>query len=130
MIEIARTNAAGLKNTHFVVANAEKLPFDTDFFEAILCTNSFHHYRNPSQALNEVGRILKPGGQLCVMDLTADSRLIQRIDERVRAREPEHVRFYSTAEYRAMFEKAGLKHIDSRYVLPPEKVHIAQKESA
>ena len=127
MIERAEANAAGFKNTHFHVANAEKLPFDADCFEAILCTNSFHHYKNPLKALSEVRRILKLGGQLCVMDVTANSRLMRRIDERVRRREPEHVKFYSTAEYRTMFEDAGLKHVCTQTVWPPEKVHIAGK---
>jgi ubiquinone/menaquinone biosynthesis C-methylase UbiE len=127
MVDIARANAAGFKNTSFVVANAEELPFDGEIFEVILCTNSFHHYQNPSKALSEIYRVMKPNGQLYVMDVTADSRLIRRIDQRVKRREAEHVKFYATTEYHSLFEKAGLKHISSRLIWPPEKLHIAQK---
>jgi len=127
MVEIAKSNATSLKSTYFIVSNAEELPFDDEAFEAILCTNSFHHYPSPSKALSEVYRILKPSGKICIMDVTADNMLIRLIDTRVRSKEAEHVKFYSTAEYRAMFERAGLKHVSSHTVWPPEKVHVARK---
>jgi SAM-dependent methyltransferase len=37
-------------------------------------TLSLHHWRNPSQALREVIRVLKPQGQLLLLDLRRDVR--------------------------------------------------------
>jgi ubiquinone/menaquinone biosynthesis C-methylase UbiE len=127
MIEIARASSGGLQNARFLVADAEELPLDAGFFDAAICTNSFHHYLHPVAALGEVRRVLRPGGRLCVLDITADSRLVRWIDGRVRLREPEHVKFYSTAEYERMFAEAGLKYVASRTVSTPMKAHIAEK---
>lgn len=127
MVEIAREDSSGYRNVRFEVASADKLPLGADFFDAILCTNSFHHYLHPSKALAEISRVLKPGGRVFILDVTADNSLARWIDARTRRREPEHVKFYSSAEYAKMFEAAGLKHVTTRTILPPMKVHIAEK---
>lgn len=127
MIEVAKANAADLTNTYFVVGNAEKLPLDSNAFNVILCTNSFHHYQNPEKALYEIFRILNQRGRFYVMDVTADNWLIRRIDTHVKKREAEHVQFYSTADFHALFTRVGMSHVSSHTLWPPEKLHIAQK---
>ena len=127
MIEVAKANAAPFTNTHFVVGNAEILPFDSNTFDVILCTNSFHHYQNPEKALCEIFRILKQHGRFYVMDVTADNWLIRKIDVRVKKRETEHVQFHSTAEFHALFNRVGMSHVSSHALWPPEKLHIGQK---
>jgi len=127
MIEIAREKSGGFRCVRFEVASAEALPLGAAFFDAILCTNSFHHYAHPLAALAEVRRVLRPSGRLCIMDVTADNRLVRWVDSRVRLKEPEHVRFYSTAEYTKMFGEAGLTPVASRTILLPMRVHIAQR---
>jgi len=127
MIEIARANSSSLKNVRFEVASAEELPLGAGFFDAVFCTNSFHHYLLPMRALEESRRVLRPGGRLCILDITADGPLGRWLDSRSRRREPEHVKFYSTAEYTKMFSAARLKVVTSRTILPPLKAHIAEK---
>jgi SAM-dependent methyltransferase len=89
--------------------------------------NSFHHYLHPIEALTEIHRVLRPGGRLCILDVNADNHLVRWMDGRTRQKEAEHVRFYSSVEYAKMFEKAGLKAVVSRMILPPVKVHIAER---
>jgi ubiquinone/menaquinone biosynthesis C-methylase UbiE len=127
MIEVAVAACPDCENVRFLRANAERLPMEGEFFDCVVCSNSFHHYLHPSRALAEIRRVLKPGGRLYIMDLTADGPLMRRIDARVRAKEPEHVRFYSSREYRSMFGEALLRHVASRITMPPVKVHIAEK---
>jgi ubiquinone/menaquinone biosynthesis C-methylase UbiE len=127
MIEIAREKSSGFKSMRFEVANAEELPFGADSFNAVVCTNSFHHYAHPSTTLAEVRRVLRTGGRFCILDVTADNFLVQWIDSRVRLKEPEHVRFYSTVEYTKMFEETGLTCVISRTLLPSMRVHVAQR---
>jgi ubiquinone/menaquinone biosynthesis C-methylase UbiE len=127
MIDVAREDSIGLKNLRFEVASADKLPLGAGFFDAVLCTNSFHHYESPVKALREIHRVLKPGGGLCIVDVTADNRLVRWMDVRTRKREPEHVRFYSTAEYAKMLDEADLRRVMSKTILPPLKAHIAEK---
>lgn len=63
----------------FAVADSEALPLGTDFFDDVLCTNYFHHYGYPLEALAEIRRMLRLGSRLCILDVTADSRLVRWI---------------------------------------------------
>ena len=127
MIEIARRASSGHQNVQFEVASAEQLPFPDDYFDVIVCTNSFHHYLNPLAALVEMQRVLRPGGQVLIMDVTADNRFIVWVDRKVEKKEAEHVKFYSSAEYRAMFAQASLTDVKRKTFLPPMKVHVGTK---
>jgi ubiquinone/menaquinone biosynthesis C-methylase UbiE len=53
---------------HLVQADSERLPFADDFFDAITCTHSFHHYPHQEQVLAEMHRVLRPGGRLLIID--------------------------------------------------------------
>jgi SAM-dependent methyltransferase len=54
---------AVFRNTD-IVADAHALPFRDGVFSACLCMNALEHYRQPSQVLSEIYRVLKPGGEL------------------------------------------------------------------
>lgn len=130
MIEKARSNAEGIPNVEFHQSSAEDLPFEDNTFDTVICSNSFHHYLHPEVVLKEVKHVLKPSGRIHILDITADDFFIRWIDERIRAREKEHVKFYCTKEYASLFSQAGLKHISSHQlkILYPLKVHVAEKE--
>lgn len=129
MIERSRSNADGLPNVRFYQASSDDLPLEADYFDTIICTNSFHHYPRPEAALGEAKRVLKPGGRIYILDVTADDFFIRWVDGRVRVNEEEHVKFYGSKEYAGMFASAGLIHEASRRikVFYPLKVHIGKK---
>jgi ubiquinone/menaquinone biosynthesis C-methylase UbiE len=127
MIDKAKQNFAGRDDFHFVRARAESIPLDDDLFDQIICTNSLHHYFHPAMALAEMRRLLKPSGRAYILDPTADSGIMRFWDRALRRIEPEHVKMYSTAEFKAMFEAAGLKYAGSRKIDNRAKVHIAEK---
>ena len=127
MIERAQANLKNINNARFLEANAEELPFDENFFDAIICTNSFHHYLHPSKVLEGTQRVLKPGGRIYIMDPTADSCIVRMVDRRIMSKEPDHVKLYSTKEYRELFVGANLKYIRTKTITPPMKIHIAEK---
>jgi ubiquinone/menaquinone biosynthesis C-methylase UbiE len=127
MIERAQANSRDYGNVHFYQADAEGLPFEDGFFDTVICTNSFHHYLNPVKVLEEVYRVLKPGGRAYVMDPTADLFIIKWADRRFRKKEPEHVKLYNTGEFRELFKAAGLHYVRSKTILPVMKVHVAEK---
>ncbi len=47
-----------------VVANAERIPFRSQEFDLILCTQVLEYVPNPGLVLSEIHRVLKPGGKL------------------------------------------------------------------
>lgn len=49
------------QNIEFKEANAEKLPFDADFFDAVLVNFSVHHFARPEKACAEIHRVLRTG---------------------------------------------------------------------
>ncbi len=127
MIDKANENVKGHSNISFIKGSTENLPFDNDYFDDIICTNSFHHYLNPDQVIGEVQRVLKVSGRICILDITADDFFIRWINQKVREKEETHVSFYSTIFYKDLFQKHGLKHIRSKRISYPIKVHIAEK---
>ena len=127
MIERARAASTGIGNVAFHVANSEKLPFEDGAFDCIICTLSFHHYFHPSRVLDEVSRVLKPRGRVHIMELTADTLFMKLVDARSRRKEPEHVKFYSSREFKTLLESAGMRYVGFQRVWFPLKVHSAEK---
>lgn len=125
MIERARSNFSGRENLHFIQANAESIPLEDNFFDVIICTNSFHHYLHPDKALREMHRLLKRAGKLYILDSTADNWIVKIADKIHRLIESEHVKMYSTKEFQQMFENAGLKYtkISPKF----NEIHIGEK---
>lgn len=57
------------QNLSFTVGDSEKLPFDDNTFDAIINVESSHCYGSMIQFVNEVTRVLKPGGYFLFCDL-------------------------------------------------------------
>ena len=127
MIEKAKENFKGRDNFHFIKANVESIPLEDNFFDVIICTNSFHHYLNPDKALKEMQRLLRKNGKLYVLDPTADSLIIKAIDKIIKLLEAEHVKMYSTKEFKDLYKKAGFKYISPNIKGSHQKIHIGEK---
>ena len=129
MIEKARLQAVEVSNIEFYEASAEQLPVQPAIFDVVICSNSFHHYLLPVIALKEIVRVLRPGGKVYILDVTSDDFFVRWVDRSTRAREMEHVRYYSSAEYWRMFTEAGITHVLSSHlkILYPLKVHVGTK---
>lgn len=75
MIAIAERNAAeyGLvERVEYVKGDAYKMPFENDYFDAVFSNGSLHEWEHPEGILDEIARVLKPGGRYCVSDLRRD----------------------------------------------------------
>jgi ubiquinone/menaquinone biosynthesis C-methylase UbiE len=127
MIEKAQENFKDNPQIHFIIANVERIPLGDDQFDSIICTHSFHHYLNPDKALNEMFRLLKKGGKVYILDPTADTWLIKVADKIIKILEPEHVKVYSTKEFRSLFNATGLTYLECKVVNGHLKIHLGKK---
>ena len=127
MIAAAQAQSLAFSNVHFHKANAECLPVPDDSVDVILCTNSFHHYRNPVRALTEINRVLIPGGRVWIVDVATDDGFMRWVDHRVKSNEPEHVHFQSSREYRELFSSAGITMLNQKWLIYPLRVQIGKK---
>jgi ubiquinone/menaquinone biosynthesis C-methylase UbiE len=117
MIEHARKAAAGMPNAEFQQGSAEELPFANGSFDCVLSTMSFHHWLHPSVGVRELARVLKPRGRVCIVDPTADNLFMRLADAFIRRRQPDHVKMYSSIEFREFFEAAGLRYRGSGRIM-------------
>lgn len=74
MIEVGK--AKKLSGVHWVVGDCENLPFEDGSFDAIICSNSFHHYPDPQAFFNSAKRVLRSGGRLILQDYTAPKAIL------------------------------------------------------
>ena len=75
MLSIARQKAPMVT---FMIADAEHLPFPDASFDAVTCAFGVRNFVHLEQGLNEMLRVLKPGGQLVIIELaTPDSPLVK-----------------------------------------------------
>lgn len=84
-VKIARANAteAGV-GVDFRLGDAAKMPFPDRSFDFLLCRAAFKNFSRPADALQEMYRVLKPGGRALIIDLRADAS-IESIDDAVDA---------------------------------------------
>jgi ubiquinone/menaquinone biosynthesis C-methylase UbiE len=75
LVDIARRNAAeaGVK-VAFEQGNASDMPFSAKSFDFLLCRAAFKNFSEPVKALEEMHRVLKPGGRALIIDLRRDAR--------------------------------------------------------
>jgi len=72
-VEIAQAKAeeAGV-DVDFRQGDAARMPFDDETFDFIICRAAFKNFSQPVIALDEMYRVLKPGGKALINDLRRD----------------------------------------------------------
>src|SRR5690606_31718220 len=63
MLRVARIKAPEMQ---WLEASAEELPFEDESFDAVLCQFALMFFTDKVAALEEMARVLKPGGRLAV----------------------------------------------------------------
>jgi ubiquinone/menaquinone biosynthesis C-methylase UbiE len=73
-VQIAQAKAreAGVA-IDFQRGNASDMPLDGDTFDLIICRAAFKNFTEPVRAIQEMYRVLKPGGKAVIVDLRRDA---------------------------------------------------------
>jgi len=85
MVKIAQQKAAqaGVQ-IDFEQGNAANLPYPRNTFDFLVCRAAFKNFSQPVKALQEMHRVLKPGGRGLIVDLRRDASVEsvnQAVDE-------------------------------------------------
>jgi SAM-dependent methyltransferase len=87
MLAVARERAAEAgARCRFVEADAYRLPFDDDYFDAVRSERVYQHLDDPAAATAEIARVLRPGGRVVLVDSDWQTAILHPGDTGVVAR--------------------------------------------
>jgi ubiquinone/menaquinone biosynthesis C-methylase UbiE len=115
-----RLRDAGVEDGVFPLhADAHSLPFAGDFFDAIVCVDSFPYFGTDALYLNYLAHFVKPGGPIGI----ASAGVMQEIEGSL----PEHLQtwwtqdfwaFHSAGWWRRHWERTGIMEVEVADTLP------------
>ncbi len=121
MVEFGRDLALKheLPNLEYRLGDIEEPPLDDASVDLAFLSQALHHAGSPQKALDQAFRIVKPGGQLVVLDL------LQHTFEEARELYADVWLGFGEGELAAMLEKAGFSEIETAVVdREPEPPHF------
>ncbi|MBD2445913.1 methyltransferase domain-containing protein [Nostoc sp. FACHB-152] len=107
MLSIAQEKCLSYPNVSFKIGSASALPCATNTFDIIVSASAFHYFEDPDTALAEMKRVLKPDGQLVILDWCRDYFLCKLLDLFLRVFDSAHKQCYSQAELHQILTNAG-----------------------
>jgi len=117
---LQRVRDAGVDDGVFPIhADARSLPFAAEFFDAVVCIDSFYYYGTDDLYLNYLARFVKPGGAVGM----AGAGLMQEIEGEI----PDHLRewwepsfwcLHSAAWWQRHWERTGILQVELADALP------------
>ena len=113
MLEIAHTRHPGLD---FRVGPSDALPVADGEFTGVVCTTALHHFPDPQRSIDEMARVLAPGGRVVIGDMVRDAPVSKLADPLFRRFEAGHVGLQRKRDIEAMLSRAGLQVTESRHV--------------
>lgn len=118
---------SGIGNMAFFQADVAHLPDHfSGMFDATFCSLAFHHYPRPASAINEMYRVLRPGGYAFIAD--PGPNWYKRASEWLAAwADPGWIGFHNGDEFRARFQSAGFSHYYWEEMLPGIGLVVAMK---
>lgn len=105
MLAIARHRLSS--RVALCAGSAEQLPFRAGRFDLVVSCNMFHYIRYPIGALQEIDRVLRPGGQILITDWCNDFITCRICDSYLRLFNAAHFKTYKTTECLALLKQTG-----------------------
>lgn len=116
MLHRARFKLNGYAGSvRLTVADSEHVPCAEGSFDVVTCANSFHHYPHHEAVVREMFRVLKPGGQLLLLDGWPDHFMGRIVYDVIITRvEGGRVWHRESHEVRTMFKDAGFTQVTQK----------------
>jgi demethylmenaquinone methyltransferase/2-methoxy-6-polyprenyl-1,4-benzoquinol methylase len=144
MLKVARirVNKArkerGEEPAQYVQAIAESIPLEDNSFDRVFCLFSFRDFQDKKKGLEEIYRVLKPGGQLVICDAGKAnwlhglagriwmSTIVQLIARSVTKKKDHpwkglaktYSHYGTNGYYRKLMKEVGYKNVQGRLLLP------------
>ena len=84
---------------------AERLPYADNQFNGAACLGALLYFQDPDRAMEEIARVVKPGGPIVMRTVNRLNRYTQRTGKRL---DPASRNLYTMQELVALLEKHGL----------------------
>ena len=105
----------GLKNLEFRLGDLEEPPVEPQSVDLVILSQALHHAKNPDRAIAAAHRILRPGGQVMILDL------LQHKFENARELYGDTWLGFAESDLQRWLEAAGFKKIEISVVAQEEQ---------
>jgi ubiquinone/menaquinone biosynthesis C-methylase UbiE len=113
MLRRAETSSREFNNVRYLWGSAESLPLEDNYFSKVLSVESFYYYADQGAALNELRRVMAPGGRLFILiNLYKDNQYSLRWVGELKV----PVQALSEAEYISLIQKHGFVDVEARRI--------------
>jgi ubiquinone/menaquinone biosynthesis C-methylase UbiE len=113
MLRRAEQASSGIANVRYLWGSAEKIPAADNSFDKVLSVESFYYYADQGKALDELRRVIAPGGRLFILiNLYRDNHYSLLWVSELKV--PVQVR--SEAEYLDMMRQHGFIDVEARRI--------------
>ena len=96
----------GLKNLEFRLGDLESPPLQPASVDVVILSQALHHAGDPAKAIASANKILRPGGQILILDL------LEHEFEEARQLYGDRWLGFKTSDLHRWLENAGFKKID------------------
>jgi ubiquinone/menaquinone biosynthesis C-methylase UbiE len=109
MLVVAKEKLSGKEDLR--VGYADALPWNSGSFDVVVSCNMFHYITHPVVALQEMGRVLRPGGTLVMTDWCDDYLACRLCNLYLRLTNRAFYRTYRQKECLELFHAAGYRDV-------------------
>jgi ArsR family transcriptional regulator len=102
----AKAKKNNLKNLEFRLGDLQNPPIDPESVDLVILSQALHHAEEPPKAIRGAHRIIKPGGQIMILDLARHT--FDRARELYGDRWPG----FAESDLHRWLEEAGFKRIE------------------
>ncbi|GAB4547009.1 MAG: methyltransferase domain-containing protein [Pleurocapsa sp.] len=116
MLKIAQDKLEDYFQVKLFNTSATALPFDSQSFDLIICANAFHYFENPSVALAEIKRVLKPNGKLIILDWSGDYWVLKLLNPLFKFIDPAYQQCYKQKKLAILLVNADFYPVEASKV--------------